>query len=143
MLEVIRKLYLIQTPSSISCEIRLLPTVPDTLVMSKGPSFHYSLTQWLHWEPQEEIVSTQFQSRKPKMHIKISTRQEKTRLVLCHLDIIGNMWKKEQKLRKCLHQNGLWASLWNFFLISSLCGMGQPIVGGAWTDGPVCFRKAN
>lgn len=184
----IRKLYLIQP---------LLwdwlwdeTAVPGTLVMYEGPSFHYSLAQSLHCEPQEEAASTQFQTRPQNIvearkgdlcavstvpvfasylsetafdHVASCVHSKpififffpgcfcprKLGLVcMCSTSFLssGHNWshlEERTKLRKCFHQSALWVRLWNFFLISNLCGKAQPIVGGAWTDGPACFKKGN
>lgn len=47
------------------------------------------------------------------------------------LESFGN---REPLLRKCPHQNGLWANLWLIFLIDSGCGRTQFTVGsGRWS----------
>lgn len=50
---------------------------------------------------------------------------------------------KDHQLRNCLHQNGLWASCEDIFLIDDWCGKDQSTVGGAhaWAECPGCYKK--
>lgn len=44
--------------------------------------------------------------------------------------------KREPQLKRCLHQTGLWASLWTIFLTDNWYGMAQ-LTGGGYTPGQV------
>lgn len=44
---------------------------------------------------------------------------------------LGVIAEEKTSIEKCLHQMGLWASLWGTFFVDDWCGRAQLAVGGA------------